>query len=536
VGIALDASLQASRWHRYVVEEVQASDVAQVVVVLTCHATTLSAGRTLRSTLPVEGWAWRLYQALDARRAAGTADPRATTDTSDLLGALPRIDLHAGDTSDEVLDEVRLADLDVIVDLSSGLVPASVGAKVREGVWGFRGVGDDIAEFEMLSGRSVIMEVSLVRRDDAKHARRVLATATFPRDAGSIARFRSQAYFGVTHLVVAELRRLHAGTVATPAEAEGPTQARQGSEAPASRDVIRWLAPLTFAKVVNRFSSAVNGYVQHWQIGIRARVDQREASLERPDMASFEWVASPAGHFYADPFLLERDGRTWLFVEDYSYDTRLGTIAVAEVEGAGRLSPFTEVIRSEGHLSYPYVFEADGEVFMIPESAAEKQVRLYRATSFPYRWEIVTVLHDGRAVDTSVVDHDGRWWFFTTLLGPRGRAAMLMLFSADTLTGSWVSHPMNPVSRDIRNIRGAGVIRPIEGRLVRPSQDCSHSYGYALSWMEVDALDERIYQERSIGRMEALPRLGMTATHTYNATSRWETVDGRFTRADRSIR
>jgi hypothetical protein len=456
------------------------------------------------------------------------------TNVEDLLRGLPRIDLQAGEISDEVLDRVRLADLDVIVDLSSGTVPASVGAQVREGVWAYRGAGDDRAELEMLAGRSTVMEVSLVRREDAEHTARVLATAVFARDAGSIARFRSHAYFGVTHLVVAELRRLHGGVAPAAAElTAGP--AGLSTRPPASVDVIRWLAPLTLGKIANRVTSTVRGQVQHWQIGYRSKDDGSDPSQERPDMGSFEWVASPAGHFYADPFLLERDGRTWLFVEDYSYDTKLGRIAVAEVDERGSLSPFREVIRSDGHLSYPYVFEADGETFMIPESAAEGQVRLYRATSFPYQWEIVTVLHQGRAVDTSVVHHDGRWWFFTTLLEPRGRAAMLMLFSADSLTGSWVSHPMNPVSRDVRNIRGAGVIRHIDGGLVRPSQDCSHSYGYALSWMRVDALDEHTYQERSIGRMEALPKLGMTATHTYNATPRWETVDGRFTRTDRSV-
>lgn len=461
---------------------------------------------------------------------------------SDLVGSLPHVvaepsGMDAGAVDGDVLDRIGRADLDVIVDLGKAPVPASVGAVVREGVWTYSGAGDDRADFRMLSGSSAVTHISLIQRSDTRHAGRVLATATFARDAGSLARFRSHAYFGVTHLVVAELRRLHGAVPGAPGTAPlGSEPPPPSTEAPASAEVILWLAPLALAKIANRVSSTVRGQMQHWQIGYRSRDPGIEPGRERPDMGSFDWVASPVGQFYADPFLLERDGRTWLFVEDYSYATKLGTIAVAEVDERGLVSPFSEVIRSDGHLSYPYVFEADGETWMIPESAAEGQVRLYRATSFPYQWEIVTVLYHGRAVDTSVVHHDGRWWFFTTLLEPRGRAAMLMLFSADTLTGSWVSHPMNPVSRDVRNIRGAGAIGSVGGRLVRPSQDCSLSYGYALSWMAVDALDEHTYQERSIGRMEASPRLGMTATHTYNATSRWETVDGRFTRADRSVR
>jgi hypothetical protein len=547
VGVALDANLTASAWHRSVIEEIQASEVARISTVLLVAPVGKAATRDGRSGPTIGGWAWRLYRQLDARRAATLVDPCAITGVADLVGSLPSVEVPAVEASDAgveplgvepLADRVAREGLDVVVDLATFPVPSSVGSVVRAGVWAFRAAGDDRAEFEMLSGASATSRVSLVRRADDVHPGRTLATSTFASDAGSVARYRAQAYFGATHLVVAELRRLHDGVEPVHEEPgdEHPLP-RAASTPPASADVIRWIMPLVARKAVDRVTDVfhANTEVQHWQVGYRTRPPASGDGAGPLDLTTFTWIDAPDGRFYADPFLLERDGRTWMFIEDCSYASKRGTIAVAEVQDDGRVAPFTEVIRSDGHLSYPYVFEADGEVFMIPESSAESEVRLYRATSFPFRWELTRVLHRGRAVDTSVVRHDGRWWFFTTLVEPRGHASMMMLFSSETLDGGWSSHPMNPVSRDVRNIRGAGAIRPTAGRLVRPSQDCSRSYGYAFSWKAVDVLDEGAYHEQTLGRVEPCERLGMTATHTYNASARWETVDGRFIRSARTV-
>jgi hypothetical protein len=165
---------------------------------------------------------------------------------------------------------------------------------------------------------------------------------------------------------------------------------------------------------------------------------------------------------------------------------------------------------------------------MIPETGDEASVRLYRATAFPSTWELDTVLYEREARDTSAVEHDGRWWFFTTFTEPRGGASMLMLFMADSLRGAWVPHPANPISLDVRNVRGAGAIIRDGGRLIRPSQDCSQSYGYAFTLYEITELTPESYRERGLLRVgpEGLPRLD--ATHTYSASDHFEVIDGRF--------
>ncbi|MBL7406346.1 formyl transferase, partial [Escherichia coli] len=70
----------------------------------------------------------------------------------------------------------------------------------------------------------------------------------------------------------------------------------------------------------------------------------------------------------------------------------------------------------ETHLSYPFVFEADGQVWMIPESHASGTIDLYRATDFPRGWVHEAVLLDGVvAGDATLLQHGGRWWMFATV-------------------------------------------------------------------------------------------------------------------------
>jgi hypothetical protein len=99
------------------------------------------------------------------------------------------------------------------------------------------------------------------------------------------------------------------------------------------------------------------------------------------------------------------------------------------------------------------------------------------------------------------------------------------LFFAETLKGPWRAHPMNPVISDVRRARPAGKLFMDGGRLIRPSQDCSLAYGYALVFSEVVKMTETEYEERVVARIEPTAFAGGVANHTYNRTERFEVVD-----------
>jgi hypothetical protein len=167
---------------------------------------------------------------------------------------------------------------------------------------------------------------------------------------------------------------------------------------------------------------------------------------------------------------------------------------------------------------------------MIPESAGADAVRLYRCMEFPHRWVHVTDLFRGAARDTAVWKQDGLWWFFTTLVDPRGQGFGLFLFFAERLDGPWQYHPANPISFDVRNARCAGRLFEKDGRLIRPSQDATYRYGYAFGLNEIVKLTPDEYEERPLLAVAPDWHEGLRGCHTYNRADGVEAVDGQTVR------
>src|SRR5690606_6022570 len=140
------------------------------------------------------------------------------------------------------------------------------------------------------------------------------------------------------------------------------------------------------------------------------------------------------------------------------------------------------------HLSYPFVFEWQGERYMIPETLAAGCVRLYRADdAATRRWRHVADLVDGPAADPSLLRHRDRWWLFTC---PRPyQHDALRLYFADDLFGPWLEHPASPiVDGDCRRARPAGRPLSFDGRLLRFAQDCREVYGGAVTAVAIEEL------------------------------------------------
>ena len=144
-----------------------------------------------------------------------------------------------------------------------------------------------------------------------------------------------------------------------------------------------------------------------------------------------------------------------------------------------------KVLERDYHLSYPFVFRFERELYMMPETSRNRCVELYRAVDFPRQWTLDRVLlSDCVAADPTLFEHDGTFWLFVNLA--REGAAIndeLHLYFADSPFGPWNPHPKSPVVSDIRSARPAGRIFRHGTEIIRPSQDSSVRYGYALSFI-----------------------------------------------------
>jgi len=233
------------------------------------------------------------------------------------------------------------------------------------------------------------------------------------------------------------------------------------------------------------------------------------------------WVTlkPPRDQFWADPFVISNGGGAVVYFEALRYREGRGYIACVEVKADGTYGEPITVLDRPWHQSYPYVFEAEGVWYMVPESGTNLSVTLFRCVEFPSRWEEVATLIEGVALfDASLVQWQGRWWLFATH-GVPGASTYdeLHVYWSRELLGPWRPHGLNPVKVDAGTARPAGAPFVVDGRLIRPVQDCRNRYGDAVVFQEVIHLDEDDFLEvdcdiGSIGEEMA----SMSPLHTYN--------------------
>jgi hypothetical protein len=271
--------------------------------------------------------------------------------------------------------------------------------------------------------------------------------------------------------------------------------------------------------------------IEIFSIGIASGASPLELAVETRPVLTREDVSDLTALTVADPFMLRRGGLWHMFFEAWDWHVGKGAIALA-VSADGLEWAYQQVVlEEEFHLSYPYVFEWDGDAYLVPESSRGGGVRLYRAASFPDRWECVAELvAEEELVDPSPFHADDRWW----LLAGTTEHDALRLFAAPAVTGPWREHPGSPVvSNDPVRARPAGRVLVDDSRIVRFAQRCDTGYGLDVRAFEIVELTPEAYAERDRGVVLAAGRSAWNAggmhhvdAHRLGAESWLACVDG----------
>ncbi len=231
-----------------------------------------------------------------------------------------------------------------------------------------------------------------------------------------------------------------------------------------------------------------------WRVGVVAapitELMQPTAAAELRPRVTWLPDAGP-WRYLADPFGLRRGDTTHVFVEAFDYRTKHAVIEHHEL-GPNLAWRGKQIVLSRPfHLSYPFIVQDQGEVFMIPECHRAGEIALYRARRFPFQWVRETaLLPNTPGAEASVIHHEDRWWMFYTIVGPKARDQReLHLASSDNLVGPWKPHRLNPILDDRTGARPGGTpFLTAAGDLVLPVQDCSQTYGGALHLLRFKTL------------------------------------------------
>lgn len=292
----------------------------------------------------------------------------------------------------------------------------------------------------------------------------------------------------------------------------------------------RELAKLTFKKVIEKTKLLYTNkfFLDQWILMFHLK-SEFSSSLWR-----YKKIIPPKDRFWADPHVLYRDKKYFIFLEEYIYSTQKGHISLITMDANGVYSEPKTILDKPYHLSYPFVFEHENDLYMIPDSLSNRTIELYKCVEFPNKWEFqVNLMENIKAVDTTILYHNNKCWMFTNLIENDGASSWdeLFLFYADDLfCNDWKPHPQNPIVSDCKSARPAGKIFYENGGLYRPSQNCSHRYGYGFNISEITVLNENNYAEDIVSRVKPNWDKRIIGTHTFNRVHSLHIIDAIYRR------
>ena len=284
--------------------------------------------------------------------------------------------------------------------------------------------------------------------------------------------------------------------------------------------LIKIIIPKVFTKIVNKFLSHK---VSRWSVAYCYHNDFSK-SLWR-----YNEIKNPKGRFLADPFVIENNGENFIFVEDLFFNDNKGRISVIKVNE--QKYDFLGVVLEEGfHLSFPFVFKDGNEIYMIPETCKNGDIRLYKSTEFPLKWEFERQLMSNvDAADTMLFKHEEIWFMFTNICSAKlsdHQSELHIFYSDDFKSGKW--QPIksgNPVVFSPLKGRNGGFFSH-SGVLYRVNQVHGQShYGKSFNVNQIEVLTKDEYVEKEVSFVEPHFKDLSTSTHHFNANEQVSVVD-----------
>ena len=242
----------------------------------------------------------------------------------------------------------------------------------------------------------------------------------------------------------------------------------------------------------------------------------------------FKKIIPPNDRFWADPFILFKNNNYYIFFEELLYLENKGKISYIKITEKGQVSKSQTVIEELHHLSYPFIFESENKLFMVPESSENRSVDLYECVKFPKKWvKKCTILENIQAVDSTIFKFKSKFWLFCCVKNYYNNEFNedLHLYFSDKIDGNWISHPKNPIVSDVRYARPAGGIYIENDKIYRPSQNGANNYGYGIQINEIIKISETEYEEINIQSINPNWNKNIVGLHTINFKENLTVID-----------
>lgn len=429
------------------------------------------------------------------------------------------------------IEKIKSYNLDFILRFGFGIIKGEILDAAKYGVWSYH--HDDDRKY-----RGVPTGFWEIMFNDPVNAA-ILQRLTSKIDSGIILH---KAYFStIDHSWEANLNNLLTNSSEWPLQVcrkieNGDTEFLTLTNAPESAiyklpenvKMLRFLIKLVKNKI--RFHYRDLFLTEKWNVGmiplpVEKLVQAGSHSLHEPVWLNIDSVKSI---YHADPFGFVKDGKYYIICEEYNYKNAKGFLTCFQADAKTYLlSHKVTALEKDYHLAYPYLFEYKNTQYCIPENSAGGNLDLYR---FDFgEGKLVfeqTLIKNLQAVDATLFFYDANWWlFFTDKTSTNER---LHIWFSSNLRGPYEPHANNPVKVNIRSSRPAGKPFVVDGKLLRPAQDCSIRSGRRITVNQIIKLTQTDFYEIEYATLSPSAtskyRDGM---HTFCVTDGAVIVDGK---------
>ena len=536
VGLLIDSFVQP-RWIHKIVHDIQASGIAKVVIVVKNGGQ--SPPKRFRFQRYWSNRAQLLYAAysrFDEIKTRLEADAFENIDLEPLLSDCPVLDVepvstkHTDRLIDEDVDRILAYDLDVALRFGFRILKGRVLDIARHGVWSYHhgdssvNRGGPAGFWEVMKGEFVTGSMLQILTEELDNGRVIYKSWSPTSDRFSVKANRNHYYWKSSTFVMRKLREL---AETKEVEFEKNSHYYPYSErlykTPTNSEMLGLLTRLAGKYAISKYRQL--SYLNQWSLAYRFKSGPNDAN---DVFYRYRFLIPPKDRFWADPLPWKFGDQYFVFIEEYIYADGKGHISVIELDRDGIRSGPHKVLEKDYHLSYPFIFEWQDSLYMIPETAANDTVELYRCVSFPLKWELEEVLLDKlQARDATLMQIDNLWWMFASV----GEAKFpsdwdeLYLYYAQHPKGPWKPHKKNPVKTDVKGSRPAGRPFYYQGDLYRPAQDSSKFYGYAITLNKIIRITLEEFIEQEVHKIVPSWDKRVIGTHTINSADDLTVID-----------
>lgn len=189
-------------------------------------------------------------------------------------------------------------------------------------------------------------------------------------------------------------------------------------------------------------------------------------------------------YWFADPFVLDvTDDSIYLLVEAMPSDNPKGVIAKLTIDRKTMtITDVCPILDEPWHLSFPNIIRKDGRIFVYPESASNGHLYLYellRNAQGKEYLEKIDTLCDDIIWDTDINDLFGESLLFTA----HQNNYYLDIYQWNKSSKRYeYSASLNSTSQ---NMRLAGALFSLNGKVYIPTQISGYTYGQAVEIQEI---------------------------------------------------